>query len=72
MVTFGNAMVSDIATSSQRGSYIGWASLEVLLGPAISPIIGGVLNQNVKVLGSLAEGSRGKGQKVWGCEVLWY
>jgi len=47
MVTFGNAMVSDIATSSQRGSYIGWASIGVLLGPAIGPIIGGLLNQYV-------------------------
>jgi hypothetical protein len=44
MVTFGNVMVSDIATSSQRGSYIGWASLGVLLGPVIGPIIGGLLN----------------------------
>jgi multidrug resistance protein len=47
MVTFGNAMVSDIATSSQRGSYIGWASIGVLLGPAIGPIIGGLLNQSL-------------------------
>jgi MFS family permease len=47
MVTFGNAMVSDIATSSQRGSYIRWASIGVLLGSAIGPIIGGLLNQSL-------------------------
>jgi MFS family permease len=33
-VALGNAIVADIATSSQRGSYIGYASVGALVGPA--------------------------------------
>lgn len=33
-VALGNAMVADIATSSERGSYIGYASVGALVGPA--------------------------------------
>jgi len=33
-VALGNAMVADIATSSKRGSYIGFASVGALVGPA--------------------------------------
>jgi multidrug resistance protein len=44
-VALGNAMVSDIATSSERGSYIGYSSMGALLGPTLGPIIGGLLNQ---------------------------
>jgi MFS family permease len=44
-VALGNAMVSDIATTSERGPYIGYASVGALLGLAIGPIIGGLLNQ---------------------------
>ncbi|KAE9380515.1 MFS general substrate transporter [Stipitochalara longipes BDJ] len=44
-VALGSAMVADIATSSQRGSYIGYASVGALVGPAVGPIIGGLLNQ---------------------------
>jgi len=43
-VALGNAVVSDIATSSERGVYIGYASAGALLGPAIGPIIGGLLS----------------------------
>ena len=38
-------MVSDVITTSERGSYIGYASIGALLGPAIGPITGGLLNQ---------------------------
>jgi MFS family permease len=42
-VALGNAMVADIATSSERGSYIGYASVGALVGPAgksICPSLG--------------------------------
>lgn len=39
-----NAVVSDVATRQQRGSYIGLAALGSSLGPALGPLIGGLLN----------------------------
>ncbi|CZR59404.1 related to dityrosine transporter [Phialocephala subalpina] len=44
-VTLTNAVVSDIATSSERGSYMGYSLLGSFLGQTIGPIIGGPLNQ---------------------------
>jgi MFS family permease len=38
-----SAVVSDIATRQQRGSYIGLAALGSSTGPALGPIIGGLL-----------------------------
>jgi MFS family permease len=40
-----SAVVSDIATRQQRGSYIGLAALGSSVGPALGPLIGGLLNQ---------------------------
>lgn len=39
-----SAVVSDVATRQQRGSYIGLAALGSSLGPALGPLIGGLLN----------------------------
>jgi multidrug resistance protein len=39
-----SAVVSDIATRQQRGSYIGLAALGSSMGPALGPVIGGLLN----------------------------
>lgn len=39
-----SAVVSDVATRQQRGSYIGLAALGSSLGPALGPVIGGLLN----------------------------
>lgn len=44
-VALVNAVVADIATSSERGKYAGFANVGALLGPAIGPIIGGLLNE---------------------------
>jgi MFS family permease len=37
------AVVADIATSAERGSYIGYATAGILLGPAFGPTLGGAL-----------------------------
>ena len=39
------AVVADIATSSERGKYMGYATSGLLIGPAFGPTIGGVLDQ---------------------------
>ncbi|TVY73194.1 Itaconate transport protein, partial [Lachnellula suecica] len=44
-LALGNALVSDIATSSERGTYIGYSSMGALLGQVLGPIMGGLLNK---------------------------
>ncbi|KAF2724354.1 MFS general substrate transporter [Polychaeton citri CBS 116435] len=44
-IALSNGLVGDCVTSAQRGEYIAWASLGSILGPTISPIIGGLLSQ---------------------------
>jgi multidrug resistance protein len=39
------AVVADIATSAERGKYMGYAGAGILMGPAFGPTIGGVLAQ---------------------------
>jgi multidrug resistance protein len=39
------AVVADIATSADRGKYMGYAGAGILMGPAFGPTIGGVLAQ---------------------------
>ncbi|TGO44625.1 hypothetical protein BOTNAR_0778g00030 [Botryotinia narcissicola] len=43
-VALANGLVGDI-TSSERGTYVAWASLGSILGPMVAPIIGGILGQ---------------------------
>lgn len=43
-VSLSSAVVSDVATRQQRGSYIGLAALGSSMGPALGPLIGGLLN----------------------------
>ena len=38
-VALANAVVSDIATSAERGTYIGYASMGALVGPAFGPVV---------------------------------
>ncbi|KAF2464392.1 MFS general substrate transporter [Lindgomyces ingoldianus] len=39
------AVVADVATSAERGQYMGYATAGLLFGPAFGPTIGGVLAQ---------------------------
>ncbi|CAJ2506422.1 Uu.00g005520.m01.CDS01 [Anthostomella pinea] len=43
-IALGSAVVSDMVTRAERGSYIGWTSLGMSLGPALGPVFGGLLN----------------------------
>ncbi len=44
-VALANGVVGDIVTSSERGTYIAFASVGGLLGPMVAPILGGVIGQ---------------------------
>lgn len=43
-VALGSAVVADLVTRAERGSYMGWTSLGISLGPALGPTIGGLLD----------------------------
>lgn len=44
-VALSMAVVADIATSAERGKYIGYATTGLVFGPAFGPTIGGLLAQ---------------------------
>ncbi|CAL5869590.1 uncharacterized protein PFLUO_LOCUS3820 [Penicillium psychrofluorescens] len=44
-IALSAGVVSDVATASQRGSYMGFVTAGSLLGPSIGPVIGGLLAQ---------------------------
>ncbi|KAH8804395.1 putative MFS multidrug transporter [Xylogone sp. PMI_703] len=44
-IAIANGVVSDIITPQERGSYIAFASVGSILGPSLSPIIGGLFAQ---------------------------
>lgn len=41
------SVVADLVTSAQRGQYIGFTIVPSVLGPALGPVIGGLLSQNL-------------------------
>jgi MFS family permease len=45
MVAMGSGVVADCVTSAERGAYIGFMSVSTVLGPSLSPILGGILSQ---------------------------
>ncbi|TGO61111.1 hypothetical protein BOTNAR_0134g00090 [Botryotinia narcissicola] len=45
-VALANAVVADIATSAERGIYVGYASMMAGFAPAVGPILGGIISQN--------------------------
>ncbi|KAL6243893.1 hypothetical protein RBB50_009327 [Rhinocladiella similis] len=47
-IALANGLVGDTVTSEQRGAYIAFASLGGLLGPTLSPIIGGLISENLE------------------------
>ncbi|MCJ1406184.1 hypothetical protein MMC19_000249 [Ptychographa xylographoides] len=42
-VAIGMGVIADISTTSERGSYMGLVSAGIMLGPAVGPVIGGLL-----------------------------
>ncbi|KAF7185818.1 MFS transporter M6 [Pseudocercospora fuligena] len=44
-IALSNAVVADIATSAERGKYMGYATAGLLFGPAFGPTIGGLFAQ---------------------------
>ncbi|KAJ5738838.1 hypothetical protein N7493_001993 [Penicillium malachiteum] len=44
-IALSSGVVSDVATASERGSYMGFVTAGSLLGPSIGPVIGGLLAQ---------------------------
>jgi multidrug resistance protein len=44
-VALASGLVGDLITSSERGQYIAYSSLGSVLGPTLSPVIGGLLSQ---------------------------
>jgi len=44
-IALGNGVIADIASSAERGTYMGFAMAGPMIGPAIGPILGGVLSQ---------------------------
>jgi len=44
-IALANAVVSDIVTSQERGSYVSYMSVSAQAGPPLGPIIGGLLGQ---------------------------
>ncbi|KAF2257708.1 MFS general substrate transporter [Lojkania enalia] len=44
-IALTNAVVADIATSAERGMWMGYATAGILFGPAFGPTIGGLLAQ---------------------------
>jgi MFS family permease len=44
-VAIANAIVADVATSAERGIYIGITSLATILAPSLGPILGGIISQ---------------------------
>lgn len=46
-VAMANGLVGDMVTSAERGAYIAFASVGSMLGPSLSPILGGLISQYV-------------------------
>ena len=45
MTTIATAVITDCITSAERGHYMGYTAIGTVLGPSLSPILGGVLSQ---------------------------
>ncbi|KAJ6782196.1 hypothetical protein PWT90_03701 [Aphanocladium album] len=45
MATLSSAIVADMITSAERGTYMGFTQIGSILGPAIGPVLGGVISQ---------------------------
>lgn len=43
MIALASGVAADVATSGERGKYMGWVLSGAMVGPAIGPVIGGLL-----------------------------
>jgi multidrug resistance protein len=46
-IALNQAVLSDVATSAERGKYMGFTVLPTILAPALGPLIGGALTQGL-------------------------
>lgn len=46
-VALCTAVVADIITSAERGQYVSYTAITTVLAPALGPVIGGLLSQNL-------------------------
>lgn len=44
-IALSSGVVADVATAQERGKYMGFVTAGSLLGPAIGPVVGGILSQ---------------------------
>ncbi|PQE17306.1 hypothetical protein CJF31_00005696 [Rutstroemia sp. NJR-2017a BVV2] len=44
-IALGYGVVADVSTSAERGTYVGIVGAGTMLGPALAPVIGGILTQ---------------------------
>ena len=46
MVALCQGVVADVATIADRGNYVAYASVSTILGPTLSPVLGGLISQS--------------------------
>ena len=46
-VALCSAVVADVVTSAERGKYIGYTVVSIVLAPSLGPVIGGLLSQSL-------------------------
>jgi MFS family permease len=63
-IALSMAVVADIATSAERGSYTGYATAGILIGPAFGPTLGGI-QASITFSGHQLTFSRGPGSISW-------
>jgi MFS family permease len=44
-IALGSAVVADMCTSAERGTFMGWATSSAMFAPAIAPVLGGVFTE---------------------------
>ena len=44
-IALANGIVGDLATAAERGQYVAFASVGTVLGPTLSPVLGGLISQ---------------------------
>lgn len=44
-IALASGVAADVASSAERGMYMGWVTSGALVGPAIGPVLGGILSE---------------------------